>query len=110
VEAGEVRTLALVSNEENASFPDLPTMPEALGVEWSPLPFRGLAGPAGLPEEVTTKVSAALAEITKDPEFVSFMGSRGFSVAYQDAATFTKTVNETTANLTEAMKAVGLAK
>lgn len=110
VDAGEVRTLAVVSNERNPNFPDLPTMPEALGVEWSPLPFRGVAGPAGLPEEVATKVSAALAEITKDPEFVSFMNSRGFSVAYQDSATFTNTVNEATANLTEAMKVVGLAK
>jgi tripartite-type tricarboxylate transporter receptor subunit TctC len=110
VEAGEVRTLAVVSDERNPGFPDLPTMPEALKVEWSPLPFRGVAGPAGLPEEVATKVSAALEEITEDPEFVAFMSSRGFSIAYQDAPTFTETVSDSAASLTEAMKVVGLAK
>lgn len=110
VDAGEVRTIALVSNEKNAGYPDLPTMPEALGVEWSPLPFRALAGPAGLPEEVTRKVSDALKEITENPEFISFMAPRGFSVAYQDSATFTETVNTSTTNLVAAMKAVGLAK
>ncbi len=110
VEAGEVRTLALLSNERSPNYPDLPSMPEALAVEWSPLPFRALAGPAGLPAEVVEKVSAALKEITEDAEFNSFMSSRGFSVAYQDSVTFTETVNASTTNLVDAMKAVGLAQ
>lgn len=110
VDAGEVRTLAVLANERNPSFPDLPSMPEALDVKWSPLPFRALAGPKGLPDEVTNKVSAALKEITEDPEFISFMKARGFSIAYQDSKTFTETVNETTGNVVNAMKAVGLAK
>lgn len=110
VDAGEVRTLALLSNERSPAYPDLPSMPEALGVEWSPLPFRAVAGPADLPEDVVQKISAALKEITEDAEFNTFMASRGFSVAYQDSATFTETVNVSSANLVDAMKAVGLAQ
>jgi tripartite-type tricarboxylate transporter receptor subunit TctC len=110
VDAGEVRTLALVSNEPSPNYPDLPTMPDALGVDWSPLPFRAIAGPAELPAEVVEKVSTALEEITESPEFNEFMASRGFSVAYQDSATFTQTVNTSAANLVSAMEAVGLAQ
>lgn len=109
VEAGEAKTLALISGERTEVFPDLPTTDEIFDIKWSPLPFRGLAGPAELPEEVTATLSDALAEITADPEFKEFMSSRGFSVAYQDSATFTDTVMTSRTGLVEAMKAVGLA-
>lgn len=110
VDSGKAKTLAVMSNERVSNYPNLPAMPEALEVQWSPLPFRALAAPVGVPDEVKIKVSAALKEITADPEFVKFMNSRGFSVAYQDSATFTKTVMDSAANLNDAMKAVGLAK
>lgn len=109
VDAGEAKTLALISGERTEVFPDLPTTDEIFGINWSPLPFRGLAGPAGLPEDVTATLSTALAEITADPGFKEFMASRGFSVAYQDSPTFTETVMNARTGLVEAMKAVGMA-
>ncbi|WMT87688.1 tripartite tricarboxylate transporter substrate binding protein [Pelagibacterium sp. 26DY04] len=110
VDAGEAKTLMLMADERSSLYPDIPTVEEALGVDWSPLPFRGVAGPAGLPEEVVTKVSDALAEITQDEEFIAMMESRGFSVAYQDAETFTQTVMRSRDDLVSAMQAVGLAQ
>lgn len=110
VDAGEAKTLMLMADERSSLYPDIPTVEEALGVDWSPLPFRGVAGPAGLPEEVVTKVSEALAEITQDEEFITMMESRGFSVAYQDAETFTQTVMRSRDDLVSAMQAVGLAQ
>ncbi|MFV0360705.1 Bug family tripartite tricarboxylate transporter substrate binding protein [Tropicimonas sp.] len=109
VEAGEAKTLALLSGERSEVYPDLKTTDEIFGIDWSPLPFRGLAGPAGLPEDVTMTLSDALAEITADAEFRDFMASRGFSVAYQDSPTFTETVMASRTGLVEAMKAVGMA-
>lgn len=109
VEAGEAKTLAVLSGERTDVFPDLMTTDEIFDIKWSPLPFRGLAGPADLPKEVTATLSEGLAEITADPEFKKFMASRGFSVAYQDAATFTDTVMTSRTGLVEAMKSVGLA-
>ena len=108
VEAGEAKTLALISGERSSLYPDLPTTDETFGIEWSPLPFRGLAGPKNLPAEVTEKVSAALKEITEDPAFLELMSSRGFSVAYQDAVTFDQTVHTAGSSLGAAMKAAGL--
>lgn len=108
VEAGEAKTLALISGERSSLYPDLPTTDESFGIEWSPLPFRGLAGPKDMPADVAEKVSTALKEITEDPEFLEMMSSRGFSVAYQDAATFSQTVHTAGSSLGAAMKAAGL--
>lgn len=108
VDAGEVKTLALISSERSTLYPDLPTTNELLNIEWSPLPFRGLAGPAGLPQDVVDTLSATLKEITEDPAFQEFMGSQGFSVAYQDAATFSETVATARDGLSGTMSAVGL--
>ncbi|PLW76667.1 Bug family tripartite tricarboxylate transporter substrate binding protein [Cohaesibacter celericrescens] len=110
VEAGEVKTLALISGERNELFPDLPTTDELFDIKWSPLPFRGLAAPDGMPQEAIDALSAALKDITENEEFRGFMKSRGFSVAYQDAASFEKTVMASRDGLAETMKAVGLAK
>ncbi|SMC93367.1 tripartite tricarboxylate transporter substrate binding protein [Rhizobium sp. RU36D] len=110
VDAGQAKTIALISSERSPLYPDLPTSDELLDIKWSPLPFRGLAGPKGLPDDVVLKVSAALKEITENAEFKTFMTSRGFSVAYQDGPTFAATVKSAQQGLTETMKAVGLAK
>ncbi|TPW28909.1 tripartite tricarboxylate transporter substrate binding protein [Martelella alba] len=110
VDAGEARTLALISSEANPLFPDIPTTDSVFGIKFSPLPFRGLAGPDGLPPEVVDKLSAALEEICADPEFQKFMSSQGFSVAYQDAPTFKQTVMTDYNDLAATMKVLGLAK
>ncbi|QOL82333.1 Bug family tripartite tricarboxylate transporter substrate binding protein [Pseudooceanicola spongiae] len=108
VDAGEAKTVALISSERSSLYPDLPTTSEIFGTDWSPLPFRAVAGPKGIPDEVVSKVEAALKDITEDPEFISLMSSRGFSVAYQDAATFEQTVKSSAEGLTAAMKSAGL--
>lgn len=110
VEAGEAKSLALLSNERSAAYPDLPTTTEIFDINWSPLPFRGMAGPAGLPEEVSAKLESELKAITEDAKFIEFMQSRGFSIAYQDSAGFTETVMNSRDGLVSAMKSVGLAK
>lgn len=109
VEAGEAQTLALVSSERSELYPDLPTTTEIFDVDWSPLPFRGLAGPAGLDPAIVSELETALEEITADAEFREFMNSQGFSVAYQDAEGFGTTVQSAYDGLSGAMESVGLA-
>ncbi|WP_116084056.1 tripartite tricarboxylate transporter substrate binding protein [Tropicimonas sp. IMCC34011] len=108
VDAGEAQTVALISSERSDLYPDLPTTTEIFDIDWSPLPFRGMAGPDGIPDEVVTAVEGALEEITQDQEFRDFMASRGFSVAYQDAATFGETVKSSGEGLASAMESAGL--
>ncbi|WP_157960679.1 Bug family tripartite tricarboxylate transporter substrate binding protein [Primorskyibacter marinus] len=110
VDAGQARTVALISSERSALYPDLPTTTELFDTDWSPLPFRGIAAPTGTPDEVVSKVEAALKEITEDSAFQDFMAARGFSVAYQDAATFEQTVTSAAEGFGSAMSSAGLAQ
>lgn len=110
VDAGEAKTVALISSERSSLYPDLPTTTEIFGTDWSPLPFRGLAAPDGIPGDVVTKVEAALKEITEDADFQALMASRGFSVAYQDAVGFDSTVKASSEGLAAAMSSAGLSQ
>ena len=48
IDAGRVKSLAVMGAERNPSFPDVPTLQE-VGIDWRMGAWRGVAGPAGLP-------------------------------------------------------------
>jgi tripartite-type tricarboxylate transporter receptor subunit TctC len=110
LEAGRVKSLAVMSEERNPAFPDVPTLEEATGLDWTLAAWRGVAGPAGMPEEVTDRLVPLLKEIHDSQEFRDFMAQRGFGVVWRDPAGFEIWMAESDASLGEVMKAVGLAK
>lgn len=60
IRSGTVRAIAVSSPERNASFPDIPTMaeqgfPTLVSTNWF-----GIAGPAGVPEEIVTRLHAEI--------------------------------------------------
>ena len=59
IEAGKARSLALMATARNPAFPDVPTLKEAMGIDYSTGAWRGIAGPKGLPADVATKLTAA---------------------------------------------------
>ncbi len=71
VRAGRIHALALGGTKSLASFPNLPlanTYGYPVDVEgWST--WFGLFGPAGLPNDIVRKLSAAIVEIARTPEF-----------------------------------------
>ena len=110
VDAGEVRTIALMRPERDAAYPNVPTIKETLGVEWSLGAWRGIAGPKGLPEPVLQRLSDAMAKVVEAPDFTSFMNARKFGIEYaggKDFEAFLATADE---RFGAAMKAAGLAK
>jgi len=68
LEAGELRLLATFSAERLDSFPDLPTVSES-GYDVVVRKFRGLAGPAGLPDDVIAAWEAAAQELLANEEY-----------------------------------------
>ncbi|MFC0201244.1 tripartite tricarboxylate transporter substrate binding protein [Paracoccus rhizosphaerae] len=108
VDAGRATNLALMGTERTASHPDLPTLAEAGGGEFALATWRGVAGPKDLPEDVALTISTALAEIAEDPEFVEFMNSRGFNIAYLDPVAHAQMMAEADAQMAETMAAAGL--
>jgi tripartite-type tricarboxylate transporter receptor subunit TctC len=110
LEAGRVKSLAVMGNERIAAFPDVPTLKEATGLDWTVAAWRGIAGPKGLPQEVADKVVPLLKQIHESQEFNDFMAQRGFGVVWRDSAGFEQWMAESDQALGEVMQAVGLAK
>jgi tripartite-type tricarboxylate transporter receptor subunit TctC len=64
VKAGRLRALAVTTSTRSALAPELPTIVETLGLEGFDLrAWTGMFGPAGLPGDVTERLSAELFRI-----------------------------------------------
>jgi tripartite-type tricarboxylate transporter receptor subunit TctC len=110
LEAGKVRSLAVMSAEQLEAFPDIPTLKSATGLNWENAAWRGIAAPKGLPDDVTAKLTAALEKVYNSPEFTEFMKGRGFGLVWKPGDEFAKWMADSDASLGAAMKAAGLAK
>lgn len=110
IEAGRVKSLAVMGEERLGAFPDVPTLKEATGSDWKMAAWRGVAGPKGMPDEATAKLSAALEVVWNSAEFQEFMNGRGFGLVWKPGAEFATWMEESDAALGTVMNAVGLAK
>ncbi len=89
IDAGRVKSLAVMASERNPAFKDVPTLKEAIGIDYSVGAWRGIAGPKGLPKEIADKLTAELKKANESKEFTDFMSNRGFGVKWADAGGFT---------------------
>jgi tripartite-type tricarboxylate transporter receptor subunit TctC len=110
MDAGRVRPLATMARDRNPQFANIPTLKEALGVDFSLGSWRGIAGPKGLPQPLVQKLSDALRKVQQSKEFRDFMNARGFALVYADASEFGKFMVENDATMGRLLKAAGMAK
>lgn len=68
LEAGEIRLLAALTEDRVDAYPDMTTVQEA-GYDVVVRKFRGLAGPAGLPDDVIAAWERAVPEVLALPEY-----------------------------------------
>ncbi|WP_375461801.1 tripartite tricarboxylate transporter substrate binding protein [uncultured Enterovirga sp.] len=110
IEAGRARSLAIMAPERNPQFPNVPTLKEAMGVDYATGAWRGIAGPKNLPADVQAKLGAALKKVFDSAGYKEFMTNRGFGMTWADAAGFATFMDAGDAKMGIAMKAAGLAK
>jgi tripartite-type tricarboxylate transporter receptor subunit TctC len=110
IEAGKARSLAIMAPARNAIFPDIPTLKEAMGIDYSTGAWRGFAGPKNLPAPIAEKLTVALKKVYDSKDYKDFMSSRGFGTVWGDAGKFASFMDEGDAQMGNAMKAAGLAK
>lgn len=85
-----VRCLGVALPERLATLPDCPTFKEQ-GYDLVSGIHRGVAVPKSTPEDIQQKLSAALADISQEAEFIREMEANGFSVmsvSLDDMASF----------------------
>jgi tripartite-type tricarboxylate transporter receptor subunit TctC len=71
VKSGRLRLLAVSGKARNAQFPDVPTFAEAGYGSYDPMVWIGVLAPAGTPQPIVQKLSAAIAQVAKMPEVVA---------------------------------------
>jgi tripartite-type tricarboxylate transporter receptor subunit TctC len=110
IDAGKVRSLAIMNDKPSALYPNVPTLKSATGSDWTMAAWRGMVAPKGIPPEARDKLSAALKKIAASKEYNDFMSSRGFGVIYAGPEEFAKFMVKSDNELGATMKAVGIAK
>ena len=110
IEGGKVKPLVLMGSKPDGIFPKVPLYKDASGKMWNAGAWRGIAGPKGLPKDVSDKLAAALKKIYDGKGYQDFLTARGFGALYAEPAGFGKFMADKDAEFAVAMKAVGIAK
>ncbi|ASJ70921.1 tripartite tricarboxylate transporter substrate binding protein [Granulosicoccus antarcticus] len=110
IDAGKVKSLAIMSSERVEAYPDVPTLNEATGIDWQMAAWRGIAAPKGLPDDITATLTAALENVWKSDDFQEFMKGRGFGLEWKSGDDFAEWMASSDVSLGKVMSAVGMAK
>ena len=62
IDAGKVKSLAVMADKPAALYPNVPTLKAATGSNWTMAAWRGIAAPKSIPPEARDKLVAAIAE------------------------------------------------
>ena len=87
LDAGEIRSLAIMSDERLPALPHVPTLKET-GTDWTTATWRGLALPLGVPEERAQFLEEAVRRVVESREFLHFCEQAGFGTAADGADAF----------------------
>jgi len=110
IDAGKVKSLAVMNDKPAALYPQVPTLKQAIGSDWTMAAWRGIVAPKGIPADVRSKLAAVVQKVANGKEYHDFMASRGFGVVYEGPEDFAKFMAKSDAELGATMKAVGIAK
>jgi tripartite-type tricarboxylate transporter receptor subunit TctC len=110
IDAGKVKSLAIMNDKPSALYPNVPTLKSAIGSDWTMAAWRGIVAPKGLPVDIRNKLAATVQKVANSKEYQDFMASRGFGVVYAGPDDFGRFMAKSDAELGATMKAVGIAK
>ena len=110
IDAGKVRSLAVMATDRAALFPNVPTLKEATGSNWATGAWRGIAAPKGLPADVQARLEASVKKAYDSKEYKDFMTQRGFGVLWGNSQEFAAFMAKGDADMKAVMTAVGIAK
>ena len=99
-----------MGTERDPNFPDVETLEEQLGSDYSMSVWRGIAGPKGLEANVVEELECHLGLIAESEEFTQFMADSGLGVKYAGAEDFQTLMREDDVKKGEVMEEAGLAE
>lgn len=103
----KVRALAVTSKERNPALPDVPTVIEAGIKGFEVVGFYGFLAPAGLPKDITAKLSDAFKQVMTNPEVRNRMITQGADPAFLGSEEFAQFLASETPRWAQAVKTSG---
>lgn len=97
VKNGDLRFLAVGSEERQEEMPDVPTFAELGHPELKLNIIRGIVGPKGMAEDRVTVLADAFKAMSEDEDFTKGVNSAGASVVYQGPEEFSDYLQQTDA-------------
>jgi tripartite-type tricarboxylate transporter receptor subunit TctC len=110
IDAGKVRSLAVMDGKRADLYPNVPTLKEATGSGWTTGAWRGIAAPKGIPNDVRVRLETAVKKVWDSKEFKDFMAQRGFGVLWGNGEEFGKFMARGDEDMKKVMTAVGIVK
>lgn len=110
IDAGRVRALSVMDAKRADLFPNVPTLKEATGSNWTMGAWRGIAAPKGLPKNIADRLEASVKKVYDSKEYKDFMGQRGFGMLWGTSSDFGSFMAKGDADMKAVMTAVGIAK
>ena len=104
---GKVRALAVTSRERNPALPDVPTVIESGFKGFEVVGFYGFLAPAGLPKDITAKLSDAFKQVMASPDVRNRMVTQGADPAFLGSDEFTQFLGAEMPRWAQAVKASG---
>jgi tripartite-type tricarboxylate transporter receptor subunit TctC len=109
IEAGRVRTLAMMTDQRAGAFPDVPTTKEQK-VDWVYSNWFALVGPHGIPDDRKQKLYDAAKRAMELPSVQDPLKARGIQPVWDAPGEFDKYLVDFVAKGTAVLKDLGLAR
>lgn len=110
IEAGRAKSLGVMAPERIDSFPDVPTIKEAVGSDYLIGEWRGITGPKGMDEDIVATLEEALEAAYNSDTYQDFMAKQGFGTEWRNAEEFGELMVEMDAVYGEIVENVGLSQ
>ncbi|TDX29535.1 tripartite-type tricarboxylate transporter receptor subunit TctC [Modicisalibacter xianhensis] len=110
IEAGKAQSLGIMAPERLDSFPDVPTVKEAIGSDYTIGEWRGIAGPKGMDQAIVDKLESALEAAYNSETYQGFMAKQGFGTEWRNAEDFETMMGEMDQEYGNIIESIGLKK
>jgi tripartite-type tricarboxylate transporter receptor subunit TctC len=108
IESGKIRALAVTSEWRNRNLPDVPTMIESGFPGFVTRYWNGVVAPAGTPDVIVNKLSAAINEGLKSPDMQASLAKIGLEPTIVSPQEFAALIAAETQKWATVVKATGI--
>jgi Uncharacterized protein conserved in bacteria len=100
---GGIKILAVTGSKSAPALPEVPTVQEVIP-GYEAVSWFGVVGPAGMPNDVVSKLNDAIVKSLKQPEFVSLMERQSLQPVGNTPEEFAKVIKEDLEKWTNVVK------